>query len=179
MIFRTLLFLLRRGSRELDISDVARTPMRVWPSDIDVLGHLNNGMYLSMMDLGRFDLLKRAGLWKRMTDAGIYPVVGSETITFRKSLQLWQRFVMESRIVGHDERSVVLEQRCVVGGEVFARAIVRGRFLRKSGGTVTIAELVRELGVALPGVGAPQWVQRWAADMALPSTRQQAPSVWE
>ncbi len=179
MIFRTLLFFLRGTRRDLTISDVARTPMRVWPTDIDVLGHLNNGMYLSMMDLGRFDLLKRAGVWKTMTDAGIYPVVGSETITFRRSLQLWQRFVMESRIVGYDDRSVVLEQRCVVGDEIFARAIVRGRFLRKAGGTVSVAELADALGIELPELTPPAWIDRWADDVALPSTRRPAPSVWE
>lgn len=38
-----------------------RTPFRVWPTDLDILRHVNNGVYLSLMDLARVDLLSRAG----------------------------------------------------------------------------------------------------------------------
>ena len=46
----------RRGER-LDTWDVGRIRLRVLPTDLDVLGHMNNGVYLSIFDLGRFDLL--------------------------------------------------------------------------------------------------------------------------
>ena len=31
--------------------------MRVWPNDLDTNAHMNNGRYLTLMDLGRFDLM--------------------------------------------------------------------------------------------------------------------------
>ncbi len=46
---------------------------RVLPTDLDVLGHMNNGVYLSIMDLGRMDLLQRSGIWSRLFGAGIFP----------------------------------------------------------------------------------------------------------
>jgi len=148
------------------------------PADLDILGHMNNGVYLSIMDLGRLDLLVRAGIWKKFDRLGYYPVVANESISFRRSLQPWQRYVLETRIVGYDDRAVYVEQRFVVGGEVFARAFVRGRFLKKSGGIVTMDELSDATGIDTTDRPPAAWLARWAADVALPGTRAAAPSEW-
>ncbi len=113
-----------------------------------------------------------------MKDRGWYAVVSSETVTFRKSLQLWQRFDIESRFVGHDDRAVFLEHRAVVDGEVYARVIVRSRMLRRSGGTVSNEELFAAVGKpqGLPEVEP--WIHDWASASALPSTKSPAPSLW-
>lgn len=179
LIFRTALqwFRSRRASK-LHIHDVGRTAFRVVPTDLDVLGHMNNGVYFSIMDLGRMDLMIRAGAWAKLTANGFYPVATNETITFRRSLQPWQRFVLESRIVGYDDKAVFVEQRFVVKGEIFARAYMRGRFLRKSGGTVSTAELAEALGVDTTEVTLPAWLARWSDDVVLPTTREDAPSEW-
>lgn len=179
LIFRTVLqwFRSRRASR-LGIHDVGRTPFHVLPTDLDVLGHMNNGVYFSIMDLGRMDLMIRAGAWKRLGELGYYPVASNETITFRKSLQPWQRFDLETRIVGYDDRAVFVEQRFVVSGEIYARAFMRGRFLKKTGGTVSIAELTDALGVDPAEVALPAWLARWSDDVLLPSTKAPAPSEW-
>ena len=158
--------------------DVAVTPFRVMPTDLDVLGHMNNGVYFSIMDLGRMDLMIRAGVWKKLTERGFYPVVSKETISFRKSLQPWQRFTVETRIAGYDDKAVFIEQRCVVKGEIFARGFMCGRFLKKTGGTVSIAELADVLDVDPTEVTLPEWLARWSADMVLPATRGDAPSEW-
>jgi acyl-CoA thioesterase FadM len=179
MLLRTLLTLLFASRKpSLNVHDVAYKSMRVLPNDLDILKHVNNGVYFSLMDLGRFELLIRAGVWDRMRRAGIYPVVASETITFRKSLQLWQRYTLESRIAGYDEKAVYIEQRFVVGGEVYVQAFLRGRFLKKSGGTVGLAELATLLELEVSELTVPEWMDRWANDVALPSTRVEAPSVW-
>ena len=179
LLFRTaLLYLRSRRGPKLGVHDVARTPFRVVPSDLDVLGHMNNGVYFSIMDLGRMDLMIRAGVWKKLTDRGFYPVVTKETISFRKSLQPWQRFTVESRIAGYDDKAVFIEQRFVVSGEIFARAFMCGRFLKKTGGTVSMTELADALDVDTSEVTLPAWLTRWAEDMVLPATRAQAPSEW-
>lgn len=179
LLFRTALLVLRSRRRpKLQVHDVAVTPFRVLPSDLDVLGHMNNGVYFSIMDLGRLDLMIRAGVWKTLTERGFYPVVTKETISFRKSLQPWQRFSVESRIAGYDDKAVFIEQRFVVSGEIFARAFMCGRFLKKSGGTVSMTELADALSVDTNEVTLPAWLGRWADDMVLPATRGEAPSEW-
>jgi acyl-CoA thioesterase FadM len=179
MLLRTILTLLRARRRpSLDIHDVGRMALRVLPNDLDVQRHVNNGVYLSLMDLGRLDLLVRTGAWKRMRAFGCYPVIASETITFRKSLQLWQRYTVETRIAGYDEKAVYIEQRFVVGGEIYAQAHLRGRFLKSTGGVVSVTELAELLEISTDALVLPEWIDRWAQDVALPSTRAEAPSVW-
>ena len=175
-IWRAKLQLRRNGS--LEPTAIGRVRVRTLPTDIDLLGHMNNGRYGSLFDLGRFDLLIRTGIWGVFQKQGWYAVVANETITFRKSLELWQRFTVESRLLGHDDKSAYLMHRAVVDGEVYAEMIVRARFLRRSGGLVPHEELFQALHRPdnLPEL-AP-WVIEWASSSALPSTRVPAPSVW-
>jgi acyl-CoA thioesterase FadM len=156
----------------------------VLPTDLDVLRHMNNGVYFSILDIARLDLMTRTGLWPVLKRRGWYPVVVAETMSFRRSLELGQRFEVETRMLGFDERSLYVEQRFVVGPEgsreVYARAFIRARLLKRSGGIVTVDELK-----ALPGVGEPpqdgrmaSWLAAWGADTQLPSTKSGAPSDW-
>ena len=137
MIWRTLLTIARakamlRRNGQIEPTSVGRVRVRTLPTDLDLLGHMNNGRYASIFDLGRFDLLIRTGFWDLLQKQGWYAVVASETITFRKSLELWQRFTVESRLMGHDDKSVYMVHRAVVRGEVYAEMIVRARFLRRN-----------------------------------------------
>ena len=180
MLFRTMLHtLISRFGRRLGHYDVAYTKFRVMPTDLDIFKHMNNGVYLSIFDIGRFDLLQRSGVWKIFNERGWYPVVASETITFRKSLTLWTPFTVESRILGFDAKAVYVEQRAVVNGEIFAQAFIRGRFLSRKGGTVGIDDLLDAVGPVPQDDGVAEWLLQWGVDAALPATRASAPSVWE
>lgn len=183
VIWRTLLtiFSARRRLRKGETiapNGVSRIRVRTLPTDLDILMHMNNGRYLSLFDLGRWDLLIRTGLFDAMKDRGWYAVVAAETVTFRKSLELWQAFDIESRMIGHDDKSIFLEHRAVVGGEVYARVIVSSRMLRRTGGVVRHDELFAALGrpEGLPEIDP--WVHDWATASALPSTKKPAPSIW-
>lgn len=183
VIWRTLLTILnarRRVRRDGQIDPRALSTIRLTtlPSDIDILRHMNNGRYLSLFDLGRWDLLIRTGMFDAMKQRGWYAVVSSETITFRKSLELWQRFDVESRLIGHDDKAIFLEHRAVVDGEIYARVIVRARMLRRSGGTVSHDELFASFGrpEGIPDVE--EWIHDWAGASSLPPTKECAPSIW-
>ncbi|WP_334593650.1 acyl-CoA thioesterase [Salinibacterium sp. CAN_S4] len=179
MIFRTLIHMLRSRRRSpLGLHDVGSITLRVLPTDLDVLGHMNNGVYFSIMDLGRMDLMIRSGLWPTMRAKGFYPVMANETATFRKSLQPWQTFQLESKIVGYDAKAVYMEQRFVVGGEIFMSAMTRARFLKKSGGTVSMQELADLVGVDVSAMPPPEWTAHWSENISLPPTRGPAPSEW-
>lgn len=179
MILRLLLLSIRaRFGDRIEPTDVARTTFRVLPTDLDVLNHMNNGVYLSIMDLGRIDLMARSGVWPALRRRGYYPVVVSSTITYRRSLEPWQRFVVESRIVGLDDVAGYVEQRFVRDGEICARGVVKARFLKKSGGSVPMDELAALFGLDADDHPMPEWLARWSAETALPPRREPTPSVW-
>lgn len=163
----------------LGMRDVGRITLRVWPTDLDVLGHMNNGVYLSIMDLGRMDLMIREGFWAKLRAAKMYPVMVSETITFRRSLNPWETFVLETRVIGVDDKAVYVEQRFVIDGEIAAQAMTRARFLQVGAGTVSIERLSELAGTDLREHPLPEWVTQWAAAVTLPQRKQPTPSVWD
>lgn len=169
--------LLRRKGR-MPVTAIGRIRLRTLPTDIDLLMHMNNGRYASLFDLGRFDLLIRTGLWDAMSARGWYAVVAAESVTFRKSLQLWQRFTVESRLLGHDDRAVYQIHRAVVDGEIYAEMIVRARFLHRDGSILPMEELFAALGRPDDLPPLPEWVVAWAAGSVLPSRKAPAPSTW-
>ena len=179
LLLRTLLVLFRSRRRpKMGFFDTSSLPMRVLPTDIDIAMHLNNGMYLSLMDLGRFDLMVRSGFWAAMRRNGWNPVVGNETISFRKSLEPWQRYSIETRIIGFDERAIYFEQRMVVDGEIYASAFIATRMLSKKG-PVTNEEIFEAVGRRPPeDLVLPDWIADWRASVALPGTRRPAPHAW-
>ncbi|GAA1360421.1 hypothetical protein GCM10009596_17180 [Arthrobacter rhombi] len=179
MIFRLWLMLLkaRRRSR-LDMFGVSSLPMRALLTDIDIAGHINNGMYFSIFDLGRFDLMVRAGTWDVMKRKRWTPVVQAETITFRKSVVFNQRFSVETRIAGMDERSIYFEQRIVADGEIYVSALICTRLLGRQG-PVPNEEILKTLGVEVPAdLELPEWATRWRESTALPGSRKPAPHSW-
>lgn len=171
-VFRLLwLVLTARRRSPCNVLDVCRTPCRVWPNDLDVFMHMNNGAYLTMADLGRTDLILRSGLFAPLRQRGWYPVMAAETIRFRRSLTLWQRYTIATRIVGWDERSFFLEQVFSRptrdgGEELVAHALIDARFLQRGGGSVTTAEVTAlgDAGATSPPL--PEHVSAWLAASA-------------
>lgn len=163
LLFRLLWLRLRGKSCDgLTLWDTASTPFRVAPTDLDLLRHMNNGKYLSILDVARIDLLTRSGFWAVLKERGWYPVVAGQTITYRKSLKLGQRFEVRTRIIGFDDRWGFIEQTFVSGETVYAQAIVRTRFLKRTGGSVDQHDLEQATGGFPDDLSVPEWMQAWS-----------------
>ena len=146
--FRIVLTLLRaRFGQSLDPLGRSTVRFRVWPTDLDVNAHMNNGRYATLMDLGRVDLMARAGLLPVIRRERMYPVVTAQHILYRRSLNPFQAFTLETRILGVDERFAYLDQRFLRGETVHARGIVQALFLRPGKGRVPTGEMMTLFGV--------------------------------
>lgn len=64
-------------------------------------------------------------------------------------------------MIGYDERWIYMEQVFRRGSTVIADAIVRARFLRTSGGSVDVQEVLALTGDAPEDQVLPEWVGRW------------------
>jgi len=164
---------------KLKVSDTGYREFLVWPTDIDVFMHMNNGIYLTLLDLARYDLMKRAHAWQDLKRIKVHPVVVMETITFRKSLTPWLKFGIETKIIGWDEQAFYIGQRFVVGNEIYAEAVVKLRFLKSPKGTPSPAEVNEMLG-GWKGEAPklPEWVSQWSKAASLPKGKELAPSNW-
>lgn len=143
MIFRTILiFLKKRFLTKAGFSEKTTVTMRVLPTDLDFLWHVNNGVYFSFMDFGRWDMIFRNGVFDLANRKGWYSVVAGETIKFKKSLELWNKFQIETQIMGYDEKYFFIQQKFFRKGELMATGLVKVRFLKRKGGTVSVKEVL-------------------------------------
>lgn len=133
---------------------------RVWPGDLDQNRHLNNGRYLTMMDLGRFDLLGRMGLMSALMKRRWYPVVTGATIRYRRSIDAFERYQLRTRIVGWDAQGFFLEQRFERDGNVHAVAVIKGTFLGPEG-KVSPADVAALVSPGTPSPPLPEWIAAW------------------
>lgn len=137
--------------------------LRVWPNDLDLNLHLNNGRYLSLMDIGRMDLLARPGLLFPSLRRRWLPLLGEAKIRFLKPLPPFARFELRSRLLTWDEKWFYIEQVFQRNGEVMAIAHVRG-LLRGPHGNVPPADILALGGFDPTPPEKPELVRRWRED---------------
>lgn len=167
LLLRLLLLLLSLPFRQrCEPLGPTRKRFIVWPPDLDVLMHVNNGVYLTMLDVARVDLLLRSGVGRRLWRTGFYPVVAAETIRFRRSLKLFQVFEVETAIIGWDEKAFIIQHRFLRGEELIAEAVVRSRFLKRGGGSVGSSEILAVLGRSDSSPPLAPWIAAWNRENA-------------
>ncbi|WP_106269542.1 MULTISPECIES: acyl-CoA thioesterase [Isoptericola] len=144
--------------------DPSTTVLRVHPGDLDLYLHVNNGSYLQMMDVARSNLIADLGGFPLLKDEGWYPVVAASTVTYKRSLQLFERVEISTRVLGWDARVVYIEQVFTCRGRFSARGWVAGRFLGKDGSRVAPADVVALLGddVGVESPALPEDLAAWA-----------------
>lgn len=163
-LFRLMhILLFSRFRSKMNFLSECATPFRVWPTDLDVLMHMNNGMYLSLQDLARMDYMIRVQAADAIAANGWYPVVASEMIRFRRSLKPFAKFEILTRLISWDDRYLYLEHKFKAGGELVALGMIRARFLKKSGGAVSPQELVQAIGSQEMPPPFPRHLQEWLA----------------
>ncbi|MFT4725506.1 MAG: acyl-CoA thioesterase FadM [Granulosicoccus sp.] len=109
----------------------------------------------------------RSNIFNLIRKQGWYPVVAGETIQFKKSLKLWQKFTITTHILGRNEKSIYFEQRFTQGTDWIATATIDARFLAKMGGKLTPAQVYELVGFNQPAPELPDYVHRWKESVQL------------
>lgn len=127
LYLRLLWLLMRlRSLQRRGLFEESRVTFCVWPNDCDLNLHMNNGRYLTFMDLGRVHLTAQSGLlgeaWRRRW----MPVLAAAEITYLRSLKPFSRFDLVTRLLTWDDKYVYLEQLFECDGELCAHAYVKG-----------------------------------------------------
>lgn len=146
LYLRLLFLLLKPGIRKKpELLQPAILHLRVLPNDLDFNLHMNNGRYLSIMDLGRIELIKQRGLIKHMIKQRWTPIVGQAKITYYRSLDPFQRYELSTRLVCWDDKWAYFEQTFTSKNKTVAIAHIKG-LLRSSLGTLNPNEIIKLLG---------------------------------
>lgn len=144
----------------VELLSTTRVCMRVWPNDLDFNLHVNNGRYLTLADIGRMDWFVRTRLWDVAREEKALPVVGDAIAKFRKELGAFQKFCIDTRMLGWDERWGFLEHRFIRGDRVLGVVAIRGVF-KGPNGAVKPSALLAKLGVDVESPALPQWTKEW------------------
>lgn len=132
-----------------------------WPWDLDLWMELNNGRTLTLYDLGRIPMAKRAGLITALQRNKWGLTVAGTSVRYRRRVRALDRITMKSRAVCWDEKFIYIEQSMTVRGEVTSHALFRTAVTGKDG--IVSPDLVLEAvdAVDLEKPEIPQWISAW------------------
>ena len=143
------------------VFDESRVAFRVLPTDCDINFHMNNGRYLSLMDLGRVHMVARIGLLSIIVRRRWMPVLAAAEINFIRQLAPFQKFDLVTRLVTWDDKYAYMEQRFESGGTLCAHAFVKGLFL-DGGRRVSNSAVLADLGYSGDPPPFPEELRIWA-----------------
>jgi acyl-CoA thioesterase FadM len=134
--------------------------LRVLPNDLDLNGHMNNGRYLTVVDLGLVTMFVRSGFARLCLKNKWRPMGGGSIVYFRRGLTLFQRYTLRFSLVGWDEYWNYCRFEFVRGEEICATGFVKGAASRR-GGLVPNAEIYPALGHAAASPALPDELRSW------------------
>ncbi len=147
-------------SRQRGLLEPSRLSFRVMPLDCDFNMHMNNGRYLTFMDLGRIHMIGQTGMLRPMLRARWMPVLGAAEINFIRPLGPLRRFDLLTRLITWDEKYFYIEQRFEAGDQLCAIALVKGLFVTR-GHRIESGAVLRMLNLDIDAPHMPEVVRHW------------------
>jgi acyl-CoA thioesterase FadM len=138
LIFRMLWVILRSFfMARLEGKFSSSLALRVLPNDIDINFHMNNGRYLTICDLNRVDVFARSGLLKAMFKRGWIPVIAEHTMTYKRPLNIFQRYEVKLEVLRWDEKYFYMSHTFICAGRVAAEGTSKGCVYERGVGVVS------------------------------------------
>jgi acyl-CoA thioesterase FadM len=121
---------------------------------------MNNGRYLTVLDLRRIDFLLRIGLAKVFLRNRWQPLIGGALIHYRFGLRPFETFEIVTRVECWDDKWFYFDQRIETGKGVAAAAVAK-RLVRDRNGTVSSRQILEAIGIRQPSPPISQTISRW------------------
>jgi len=163
-LYLRLLWTLFRSWRapRLEPGDTLTRTLRVLPNDLDINGHMNNGRYLTIIDLMLVEYFVRSGFAATMLRQGWRPMAGGSFITYRRGLMPFQTYTLRFRLDASDAHWNYMRFEFVRGERVCAAGYMKGAAVARTG-LVPNAESYGAMGRAAPLTALPAPVRDWLA----------------
>ena len=163
-LYLRLLWTLLRCWRmpRITAGDTLMRSLRVLPNDLDINGHMNNGRYLTVVDLMLMEYFVRSGFARVMLREGWRPMSGGSFISYRRGLKPLQTYTLRFRLDACDGQWNYMRFEFTCGGKVCAAGYMKGAAVSREG-FVPNAVSYGKLGLALPEGALPAPVSHWLA----------------
>ncbi|MFT4839438.1 MAG: acyl-CoA thioesterase FadM [Oleispira sp.] len=100
-------------------SDFTRTK-RVGILDCESLKYMANSKYFYFMDFIRLEILFRTKLYENTFKKGMFPVIGSQKLIYKKPMKIWSTYSLTLVVEGWDDKWVYHRQTFKQNGDVYA-----------------------------------------------------------
>ena len=168
LYFRLLLTMLAawRAPR-IGLHEAVELRLRVLPTDLDLNGHMNNGRYLTMVDLALATVFIRSGFLRLCFARKWRPMGGGSVVYFRRALTVLQRYTLRFTLAGWDDTWTYGRFEFFREGRLHANGFVKGA-ASSATGLVPNAEIYPALGYHESSPPFPEDLKAWiAADRLL------------
>ena len=163
-LYLRLIWTLLRGWRlpKLAFGETLERTFRVLPNDLDLNGHMNNGRYLTILDLMLLEYFVRIGFAAVLMKNGWRPMAGGSFITYRRGLKPFETYTLRFRLDGGDGAWNYMRFEFSCAGKICAAGYVKGAAVSNTG-LVPNAVSYAAMGMAAPPDNLPAPVQNWLA----------------
>ncbi len=160
-LFWTLLRV--RFLKPISMEDPFEREFQVLPNDLDLNGHMNNGRYLTLLDLMIIEFFARTGFLKVLMKHGWKPMSGGAVITYRKGLKPFQKYrIRYSHAASNEVWNFMHFEFLTMDGEICAAGYMKGAAVSKRGlvpNNVSFAKM----GMEVDSRPLPKAVSHWLA----------------
>jgi acyl-CoA thioesterase FadM len=144
----------------ISLGDTIEMRLRVLPNDIDVIGHMNNGRYMTMIDLALIEYFTRTGFLTVIARKRWRPMLGGSIISFRRGLKPFRRYTLRFAVSCWDDRWNYMRFEFVHDGKVMAVGHAKGAIVGAEG-IVNTADAHAALGIDQRSPAAPPSIVAW------------------
>ncbi|MEM9971841.1 MAG: acyl-CoA thioesterase, partial [Pseudomonadota bacterium] len=134
---------------------------RAWPWDTDMFGELNNGRILTLFELGRWQSTVRYGFLRYFLKNRMSFAVAGVSVRYRRRIPVFQRYRIQTRVLGYGERFIYIEQSMWQGDTPCHHMLLRAA-IRDKDGTVLPRDFMERAGLEAEPRELPAWVRAWA-----------------
>jgi acyl-CoA thioesterase FadM len=157
---RTLITFIRAQFRKkINPDEETSLSFRVWISDVD-LSIMNNAAMLTIMEMGRIDLIIRTGFLIHAWKNRLYLPLASISAQFRRPLKRFQKFQLKTQLIYWDEKWIYISHRVVREGKTIAVALVKST-LKKGKELIPFGKIINELNWQLKPKNRPEMIDRF------------------
>ena len=140
---------------------VCEKRFRVWPHDIDLFGHMNNGRYLQIMDVARTDWMLRTGVATLMWRNRWSGVLGGGFTRYRHALKPLTSYRVRTRLLYWDQRWFYFEHRFIDGQDRPAAVGLSRAALRGGDAWIDSEQVVAAIAPGAAPPSPPPYLDAW------------------
>lgn len=139
--------------------------LRVWITDVDV-AVMNNAAMMSVMELGRVDLMVRTGFLKYARANKLFLPLASLAVQFKQPLKRFQKFKLTTQLVYWDEKWIYLIDRIIRKEKMIAIALAKIAIMKRRE-RVPFASVINDLNWKLKPKKRPKLIDEFEKRDAL------------